>query len=348
MEKQIINVGSLSSLSNLNFYLSKELYALREGYILGNGKLPVWDLRNISPRGASISALTGFIAISKTLRDFIGQPIEIISHWQPEFQGFLSDIGFLKIAHEFDLFDWQGMLGGYDNNKTNPTTKIFYYNEIPRINFSDLNEVVEWKDQKRQEIKHSIHFRLNNIFNSKYLHESWSRNLEGVFTITLAELVVNSLLHGRDTAFIAVQRSRTGISTVVCDSGRGFLKSIGEAKSNLISNLESSSLKALLLSSLQSKNKIGLFRAINDIIKTDGYVNISSFDGEILWKKDLWQKALKIEEVKGLENIKLFDLQDYMLQSFDSSFGQTGYLKKYEHFLVGSRITFEIPFYNGK
>lgn len=344
MEKQIINIGSLNNLSDLNYHLGKELGLLRESYIQGNGKIPVWDMRNIPPKNASISALTAFLTISKTIRDFIGQPIEVIAFWQPEFQGFLSDIGFLKIAQEFDLYDWKGMLGGYDNNKTSVTTKIFYYSDIPNIDFSSQSEINDWKDIKRQDIKHSIHFRLNNIFNSKIFHDSWNKNLEAVFTITLSELVVNSLLHGRGVAFVAVQRTKRGISTVVCDSGRGFLRSMKDTKSYLNENLENSNLKALLISSLQSKNKIGLYRAIDDIILSDGYVIMASYDGEILWKADLWEKAKIAERDKGIDKIKIEDIGNYTNGFVDAKFKNEGYFKKYDDFLVGSRITFEIPF----
>ncbi|MFC0778224.1 hypothetical protein [Flavobacterium sp. HJSW_4] len=344
MEKQIINIGSLINLSNLNYHLGKELNLLRESYIIGNGKIPVWDMRNIPPKNASISALTAFLGISKTIRDFIGQPIEVLAFWQPEFQGFLSDIGFLRIAHEFDLYDWKGMLGGYDNNKTSITTKIFYYSDVPNIDYNNQSEIIDWKDTKRQEIKHSIHFRLNNIFNSKIFHDNWNKNLESVFTITLSELVVNSLLHGREIAFVAVQRTKRGISTVVCDSGRGFLRSMKDTKSYLNENLENSNLKALLISSLQSKNKIGLYRAIDDIILSDGYVIMSSFDGEILWKQELWKKAKTTEGAIGIDKISIDSIGNYTNGFVDTRLRNEGYFKKYEDFLVGSRITFEIPF----
>ena len=344
MEKQIINIGSLSNLSNLNYHLGKELNLLRDSYIHGNGKIPIWDMRNIPPKNASISALTAFLTISKTIRDFIGQPIEVLAFWQPEFQGFLSDIGFLKIAHKFDLYDWKGMLGGYDNDKTSVTTKIFYYSDVPIIDYGSQSEIINWKDIKRQEIKHSIHFRLNNIFNSKLFHESWNKNLEAVFTITLSELVVNSLLHGRDTAFVGVQRTKRGVSTAVCDSGRGFLRSMKDTKSHLKGNLENSNLNALLISSLQSKNKIGLFRAIDDIILSDGYVIMSSFDGEILWKKEIWERAKKNENQRGIDNITTEGIGNFTNGFVDSIFKEEGYFKKYDNFLVGSRITFEIPF----
>jgi hypothetical protein len=344
MEKQIINIGSLSNLSNLNYHLGKELKLLRDSYIHGNGKIPIWDMRNIPPKNASISALTAFLSISKTIRDFIGRPIEVLAIWQPEFQGFLSDIGFLRIAQEFDLYNWNGMLGGFDNNKTSPSTKIFYYSDIPDINYNDQDEVIQWKDIKRQEIKHSIYFRLNNIFNSNNFHDNWNKNLEGVFTITLSELVVNSLLHGKEIAFVAVQRTRRGISTVVCDSGQGFLRSMKETKSYLSDNLDNSNLNALLISSLQSKNKIGLYRAIEDIILSGGYVIMSSYDGEIKWRKELWEKAKGIEEEIGINKIKIKDVGNYTTGFIESKLREEGYLKKYDDFLVGSRITFEILF----
>lgn len=340
---KIINVGPLKSFGSLTFHLAPQLEELRDSYIKGERLIPVWDLRNISPYGASISALTAFLSISKRIRDFIGQPIRILIHWQPEFQGFLSDIGFVQIANEFDLYDWQGMLGGYKTGNTNPKTKIFYYSNLPDIDKTDLDQVINWKDTKRQEIKHSIIFRLSNLFDSKYFYESWSKNLESVLTITTAELVVNSLLHGNDIAFVGVQRSRRGITTAICDSGIGFPKSMMINNKNLSTYKDLTHFKALVLASLQSKNKIGLYRAIDDVINTDGYVIMSSFNTEIRWEHKYWVLAKSIEnKLQILENDKLLGEPIKGFVNIDRI--TNGYHKIFDKSLIGSRITFEIPF----
>lgn len=342
MEK-IINVGPLKSFGSLSFYLGTQLDELRESYIKGEKVIPVWDLRNISPYGVSISALTAFLSISKKIRDFIGQPIKILIHWQPDFQGFLSDIGFVQIAKEFDLYDWQGMLGGYKMGNTNPKTKIFYYSNLPEIDKNDLDQIIEWKDTKRQEIKHSIVFRLSNLFDSKYLYETWSQHLESVLTITAAELVVNSLLHGNEIAFVGVQRSRTGITTAICDSGVGFPKSLkfNSKNTSIFKNL--THFQALVLASLQSKNKIGLFRAIDDVIGTEGYVIMSSFNTEIRWEHDYWEQAKSLDnKFKIVENEKT--LGEPLSGYANMERVLKGYHKIFDSSLVGSRITFEIPF----
>ena len=340
---KIINVGPLKSFNSLTFYLGSQLDELRNSYIIGERVIPIWDLRNISPYGASISALTAFLSISKRIRDFIGQPIKILIHWQPEFQGFLSDIGFVNIAKDFDLYDWQGMLGGYKTGTTNPKTKIFYYDNIPNLDRNEQEEVIRWKDSSRQEIKHSIIFRISNLFNSKYFYEEWSKNLESVLTITTAELVVNSLLHGNDVAFVGVQRSKKGITTAICDSGIGFPKSLlSNSKFNpSFANLNH--YQALVIASLQSKNKIGLFRAIDDIIESQGYVIMSSFNTEIRWEYELWNQA------KLIENKSVILQNEAVLGNPLSGYGdlnrvQRGYYKYFENSLVGTRITFEIPF----
>ncbi|MCA0447993.1 MAG: hypothetical protein LCH54_17380 [Bacteroidetes bacterium] len=342
MEK-IINVGPLKSFGSLTFYLGSQLDELRESYIKGERLVPVWDLRNISPYGVSMSALTAFLSISKRIRDFIGQPIKVLIHWQPDFQEFLADIGFLHIANEFDLYDWQDMLGGYNTGSTNPKTKIFFYSNLPDIDKSDIEEVILWKDTKRQEIKHSIKFRLSNLFESKYFKERWSKNLESILTITAAELVVNSLLHGNDIAFVGVQRSRTGITTVICDSGIGFPKSMMFNNKNAKHFKNITHFQALVLASLQSKNKIGLYRAIDDVISTNGYVIMSSFNTEIRWENKFWTLAKNIENkfnVLGDDNI----LGEPITGFVDMGRIVEGYHKIFDKSLVGSRITFEIPF----
>lgn len=344
MNEQIINTGSLSSISNLNYHLTKELKTLRESYLTGNDNIPVWDLRNLTPKKVSFSALTAFLAISKTIRDFIGQPIEVMVHWHPGFQGFLADTDFLKISNEFDLYNWKGMLGGYDSNKTNPNTRIFYYSNIPLFDYTDQERIIEWKDLKREEIKRSVSFRLKPIFDNDYFIDQWNKELEAVFITTISELVVNSLIHGRSPAFVGVQKTRKGITTCVCDSGIGFLQSLKRYKPNLKESLKQSSLLAILYASFHSKNKIGLYRAISDVIQSGGYINISSFDSEILWKAEIWEF---VDQYKNLDDVLKLELHktDYYINNFvDLDTLKKGYFKNYDHFLIGSRITFEIPF----
>lgn len=346
MSEQIINVGSLSSLSNLNYHLTKELKILRESYLNGNGNIPVWDLRNLTPKKVSFAALTAFISISKTIRDFIGRPIEIKVIWHPDFQGFLSDIDFLKIAIEFDLYDWKGMLGGFRQNKTSPDTRIFYYSGIPTFDYTDTDKIINWKDIKREEIKRSISFRLKPIFDNNYFVEKWNKELEALFSTTISELVVNSLVHGRSIAFVGVQRTRKGITTCICDSGIGFLNSIKKYKPDITAHLHNSSLKAILYSSFHSKNKIGLYRAISDVIKSSGQINISSFDSEILWRDEIWSSISKRNNLSEILQIDVEKSEYYIDSYVDYETLQRGYFKKYSHFLMGTRITFEIPFKN--
>lgn len=344
MNEQIINVGSLNSLSNLNYHLTKELKTLRESYLVGNGNIPVWDLTNLIPKRVSFSALSAFLSISKTIRDFIGKPIEVRLLWHPDFQGFLSDIGFLKISIEFDLYDWKGMLGGFSSNKTSPFTRIFYYSDIPDFNYTDTEKIIKWKDGKREEIKRSISFRLKPIFDNNYFANEWNKELEAIFTTTISELVVNSLIHGRSIAFVGVQRTRKGITTCVCDSGIGFLNSLKKYRPEIKNLLDNSQLKSILYSSFQSKSKIGLYRAINDVIESEGYINISSFDSEIMWKPKIWSYINNYTSPEEILNIVIENSDFYINKYVDSEILNNGYLRKYDHFLMGSRITFEIPF----
>lgn len=344
MKEQIINAGSLSSLSNLNYHLTKELKILRDSYLNGNGNLPVWDLTNLTPKKVSFSALTSFLSISKTIRDFIGKPIEIKVLWHPEFQGFLSDIDFLKISTDFDLYDWKGMLGGFNSNKTSTDTRIFYYSDIPSFNYTDTDSIIDWKDTKREELKRSISFRLKPIFDNNYFIEQWNKELEAVFSTTISELVVNSLIHGRSIAFVGVQRTRKGITTCISDSGIGFLNSLKKYKPDLTEYLNNSNLKSILYSSFHSRNKIGLYRAISDVIKSEGYINISSFDSEILWKPEIWNFIDKHDELEDILKIDLQKSKFFIDGYVDMEILNKGYFKKYDHFLMGSRITFEIPF----
>ncbi len=340
-----INVGPLSSFNSLTLYVGPQLDKLREDYQQGKQTIPIWDLNNISRidavrGGVSLAALVAFLSISKRIRDFIGQPISVKSSWNPELQGFLADIGFMQIAQTFDLYDWQGMVGGYTTGRTNPKTKIFYYSDLPP-EFESQEDLNFWKDAKRQQIKHSMLLRLNKVFDSINLDRRWSENLEGVLTITGAELIVNALLHGKDVAFVGVQRSSTRITTTICDAGRGFQRSLKDTH-QIGHDKAMGHAQALLVASLLSKNKIGLFRAIDDVIKTDGHVILSSYDSEIRWERKLWETAkLKFE---GLIPSKIvIDQLGKPLDGYTSpEVVRKGYYKTYKSILIGSRITFEI------
>ena len=155
---------------------------------------------------------------------------------------------------------------------------------------------------------------------------------------------MNSLLHGNEVAFVGVQRSSKGITTAICDSGIGFPKSMQRNFTWLRDKNLLEHSKALILASLMSKNKIGLYRAIDDVLLTNGYVVMSSFNAEIRWENSLWEKAkdLKIEQ-----DGQIFDLQKLgkpLIGYRDIQEIYQGYYKEYDSFLVGSRISFEIPF----
>ena len=98
------------------------------------------------------------------------------------------------------------------------------------------------------------------------------------------------------------------------------------------------------MASFHSKNKIGLYRAISDVIKSEGSINISSFDSEILWRPKIWEY---IDNHQSLDDILKLDINknEFYINGFvDVETLNNGYFKKYDHFLMGSRITFEIPF----
>lgn len=343
MKELVINIGTLSSLSNFVYLATIGLKELRENHLKGYNTIPIWDMTNIKEGQVSFAALTAFLSVSKIIRDFIGKPIEIRILWMPKFQSFLSGTDFLKISYEFDLYDWKGMLGGFSKPETNPNNKIFYYSHIPFFDYTDLEQIIEWKDNKREEIKHSISFRLTDIFRNDYFIEEWNEYLRDLFITTISELVVNSLIHGREIAFVGVQRTRKRITACVCDNGIGFANSISRYKPTLNDSISGSSLKAILYASLLSKNEIGLYRAIDDVLESGGYVNISSLDSEIEWRPEIWKslKELKSDDIFLKNNIE--NSSFYLNKYVDLEILRRGYLKKHSHFLTGSRITFEIP-----
>lgn len=353
-ESEVINIGPLTSLSSLNYYLSKKIGSIRDSY--ANGSTPdfIFDLTHLQYKSISIAALTALLSTSKRIRDFIGYPIPALLKWDPLVQGFLNDIGFFEISQKFKIFDWrpERIVGGFVRGTTNSSTRILYFADVHPENRLTFDSLGSLKAQLKQKIRPNFSLRCESI-----LHDIEGLNADIINKATL-ELIVNSLIHGQEIAFVGIQRSKRGVTISVCDSGIGFPRSLKKIFGNdhKLSNL--SNIEGIVVGSLIQKNEHGLRQAISEITnikealdvgnyENEGWVVISSYDSEIRWQKANWVMACdKTENINfvdgaGFNYIDIIGDPVSGYQTSESFYG--GYWKKYNDFLIGTRITFEVP-----
>jgi hypothetical protein len=346
----IINVGTLTSWNSLYRNIAPKLEVVREQLLKGKKPNIFWDFSYIQPGKVNMAALTAFLSIANSVRKNYNSPAYLIMNWDPYMLRFLSDINFFKIAEELDILKWHpNLIGGMINKLTNPSSKVLYFNDIPDREFliKDKTKLNDWKETKREElIVDELYTRINSLFVYEDLNEDWKQHLINLLTMAVSELIVNSLLHGQDVAFVGFQKSPKGITVCVCDSGIGFLSSMKKNQTWVQNVKMNKDVDALLNASLMTKDDIGLRRAINDIIESDGYIILSSVDCELRWESNNW--------VKANDN---FDYEKFMtkLQTAKSILGnelehnagiaefKKGFYKNFSSKLRGTRITFEIP-----
>jgi hypothetical protein len=312
----------------------------------------VWDLRHVEPTHMSMAGLTAFLSVAHRLRQFTdhAQPARVV--WNPEIFAFWDDISLFRISQQYDLLKWpEGIIGGYSPGQTNPNTELLV---VPYENVPDRTVNIDywktWKDSVRQKFKEDLLLRCGRLFQPSRRSGDFPQELLDNVAVACAELVVNSLLWGRSTAFVGLQRSGKGITVAVCDSGVGFITSIrGQSKLRAMNSKDHA--EALAIGAVVNRREYGLRRVINTVIKNGGWVIMSSFDTEIHWKDSLWERAKagagRIEEsaldLKGLMNAIGSPVRGK--PTLDDR--ESGYCKAWDYGLRGTRITFEIPLSTG-
>lgn len=333
------------------YHLGPKFQEIRESYLKGETPDFVFDLRNLQySKQISIAALTAFLSNSKRMSDFLGFPIPAILNWDPELQGFLADIGFFDTSEKHKIFNWgpANLIGGFHRGKTNPFTKILHYSDIQHLKTElDLHSIGKIKAILKQRIAPNFLMRCSGIF------QGFDDKLEAVLSNTALELIVNSLIHAEDIAFVSVQRTSTRITISVCDSGIGFSKSLKRTfkKHRLYESLSNED--AILTGCLVQKNEHGLRLAISEVLnykelsdddENEGWVIISSYDTEVRWQKKNWRKSIEYFDTgTNYQNPKIQEIMGPSVKDFiERSKVEEGYWRKYESYLIGTRITFEI------
>jgi hypothetical protein len=350
MTDYLINVGPLTSFNSLVYYLGPQFYKIRNEYIQGKTPKFKFNFDVLKPNSISLPVLAALLANAKKLSDFIGYPVPVQMKWNPIVNAFLADTNFISIANKLRIFDFPlESLGRFPEYSLNPHTKIMYFGDVKPIDSLSGEELGIEKAKHKQKILGNLKLRCSNIF------DGFDEKLENIVFNTTLELIVNSLMHAQDYAFVAMQRSFKGISVSVCDGGIGFPKSL--FKSYPYDHFKSlNHAQGLFIGSLIQRDIHGLRLAIDEVIGYEqldyekqnvGWVNISSFDSEIRWQKSNWEKALKYmstvdlkKNVPELKNALGEPLTGYV----EREIIEQGYWRVYQNSLVGTRITFEIRF----
>lgn len=343
-----INVGPLNGLGSFCLYTARALKEFSDLYMEGEHPEVEWDLRHVEPTHMSMAGLTAFLATAHRLRQFTGNAQLARVIWNPEVFAFWDDISLFQISQQYDLLKWpEGIIGGYSPGQTNPNTELL---AVPYVNVPDRDVDLEywkaWKDSVRQKFKDDLLLRCGRLFHQNHRRSEFPQELRDNIAVACAELVVNSLLWGRSTAFVGLQRSGKGITVAVCDSGVGFITSMQE-QSKLRSLRSKDHAEALAIGAVINRREYGLRRVINTVIKNGGWVIMSSFDAEIHWKDSFWEKAKmgagRVEDTSlnrnGLMNAMGSPLRGK--PTFDDR--ENGYCRVWDYGLRGTRITFEIP-----
>lgn len=354
-ELYTINVGPLASLPSLTYFLARPLAHLSELYSRGKNIEPIFDLTGIEPRRQNMATLAAFLAIAERLRNYVGHPVKTRIEWIPKVLGFWDDINFLSIVRDCRILDLPTeLVGGYVTGKTNPNTLLFRYCEDPVDPVPPITNATAWdawKGRKRSEIGADIDFLCKGIFNPERAYVRIDDRVRIQIAMTAAELIVNSLMHGRAPAYVGLQRSPMKISVAVCDCGDGFPRSLhrNPRLSHLLHQRSPTDIQGLLAGSLVNVNEMGLRRAIEDITAFSapdhGYIIMSSFSAEIRWEKALWQKVC-LREFGGIEEILNSAPAEILGASITGTTTtkskEDGYYRIWEPGLRGTRITFEV------
>ena len=349
-----IDTGPLSGFGSLAFNVQDELKEFTRSYAKGEDPNVVWDLSSVDVTGWSgIAALAALLSTMERMRQFTNRPPELYIDWKPKVFAFWEDIGFLDKIRKLDLLRIPDkILGGYSHKtgKTNPNTKILYYPSILNGGYpvyGSKKERSNWKDKTREILYNKLYKDCAPLFERRGARKEVRSDLKKTVSLTAAEMVLNSLIHGRTSAFVAVQRTSARISVAVCDSGKGFSRSMHENLGMGKSSRIPSEKQAIIFGSFLRPDHVGLWDAIDEVTDRGGWVIISSIDSEVHWHSPLWIKAKEKFLKESPEKPNKIRVKSYIGEECNSYVPweeyKNGIHRSYKNGIRGSRVTIEIP-----
>jgi len=350
METFTINPGPLSSFSSLTTNIGPQLEILRNDYSQGKTPHIVLDISHLSYGNISISALAALLSICNRLSHFFGKPVYAEIPMNSNVQSYLMQVEFFKIAAKLKILQWDILkLATFMPPVINPATKILYFADVStsRLNHN-ADTIIRAKALLKQKIGPNLSLRCADIF----------RNFDPalLYTVenTALEMITNCLIHARDIAFVGIQRSSKRITVSVCDSGIGFKRSLPISYPDSPTFRAATTMQAIVLGSIIQNQEHGLRLAIGHVLNyedddldnvNEGWVVVSSYDGEVRWQKENWKKVIEyykthdvfitlppVPKILGPENNRSVDYKEI----------EKGYWRTYQSSLVGTRISFEI------
>jgi hypothetical protein len=325
--------------------LSNELSVINR--IWNSGEVPdvTWDLRNIRSGKINIAAVSFFLAITQRIRQFTGVPQKCLLDWNPKTFGFLSDIGFFKLADENDLIEWPYEIGGYQSGKTNPNTKLLAYSPLlPRPSLARADDISHFKKIHREAYGNDIMDNCEALFvDNDYASDRYDLPL--VLSRVSAELATNAILWGNSPAFIGLQRTSNNITISISDIGDGFKKSLSEqscVSKYITENI--SDIKAIAIGCIKNSQEVGLRRAISTLVELDGGISITSYAGEIHWKRSIWGEFINNFSFDDMH--RSFDSLPKKIYRVTSEDRRIGYVREWSNSIRGARIQFNLPLNN--
>lgn len=343
-----INVGPLSSLGSFSMHAGPRLKDFSDLYRRGRTPKVLWDFRNLEARRVNLLSLTSLLSIADRLRAFTGEPGSADFGWNPSVLSFLTSVEFTRIAENLDL--WRTVspsVGGvsFTGRKGQESQILVFPVREPRPWTLEKPDRILWKDLTRQDLKNQFELHCGPLFRPRGSHHPYvARELSHQLAITTAELVVNSLLWGRSTAFVGIQRTHVGVTVAVCDAGIGFLTSLLEKGDGPTHLSPGNHADAIVEASMANEKEFGLFRAIQEITRHGGWVSMSSFDAEIHWTLHAWAKAASVQREPrgGSPSPKHNELFRRWSRTSDFDAHTEGWFRVAPPGLRGTRVAFEL------
>jgi len=340
----MLDVGTLRSVNSLNFKLSELLKRLNAGNIKHSDVQ--FDLSHLEPAGASLGAITAFLAISHKISRIIQHPIPVKLLWNPYIIKFLKYIDFFSEAAKNDSLVWdENIIGGFREDSFNPYTKIkSFHFEIPEFSYQDIDKVNDLKTALTDSVYPQVLLMIKSIFPGFALDDNTIFGFIEKISRVSTELIVNSILHGKSTPYFAVQRAAKRISICISDAGIGFLASLKKTNQEISRLNISRNVEGIAFASLLRSKPIGLTDAIDAVIANDGWISISSIDCEVSWTSHNWESAKNYKrEINSfrIENIIPQKLSGYVSKEIF----EVGFYRIFPYSFWGSHISFEVPLY---
>ncbi|RLD36496.1 MAG: hypothetical protein DRI74_08965 [Bacteroidetes bacterium] len=354
-----LNAGSLSDLGDI--YLLDDEYTNEFQPSIGeidNSKLAL-DFRYLEKGRINTYTLTSLISYFSKISSNLGYPVPLILDWNPYILKFLERIDFFKTISDFNIFWYDDrFLGGYGPYEFNPNTKIFGYSKLTaNIEYnSDLLD--ESKERLRRYFEDDLGGKISNLFSikdSKIISDL--DELIRTLSIVSAELIVNSLIHGKSSTFVGLQRSPRRISISICDSGLGFENTLPFSHP-WINNLKlSGNSQYIGYACFIKESGFGIKQAIEKILNIHGRIHISSNTNELVLKPRFWSNIKERFAKNKANNFKQDSLRiiSNEFPSVPSQYRTTGYCRYFKSLysqpnepekrinVEGTRISFEIP-----